>query len=184
MNYAVQLARSADAREVVALYHAAGLSLTADLSKLNQAPRISAKPSAVRYLAQNIAFDGRLAVPVLTMHTTGDGLVVPENEQAYQQAAQQAGDQSMLRQIFVHRAGHCAFTPAETITAVQTLLNRLGTGHWNQAALTPAALNARAAALGPADNIFSTGGSVSAAAPAFLRYQPPPELRPFNLPAW
>ena len=87
------------------------------------------------------------------MHTTGDGLVVPENEQAYQQAAQQAGDQSMLRQIFVHRAGHCAFTPAETITAVQTLLNRLGTGHWNQAALTPAALNARAAALGPADNI-------------------------------
>ncbi len=90
----------------------------------------------------------------------------------------------MLRQIFVHRPGHGAFTPAETITAVQTLMNRLGTGHWNSAALTPAALNAQAAALGPADNIFSTGGTVSAAPPAFLPYQPPPELRPFNLPAW
>ena len=147
-------------------------------------PRISAKPSAVRYLAQNIAFDGRLSVPVLTMHTTGDGLVVPENEQAYQQVVQQAGDQSMLRQTFVDRAGHCAFTPAETITAVQTLLNRLGTGHWNRAALTRAALNAQAAALGPDDNIFSTGGSVSPAAPAFVRYQPAPELRPFSLPSW
>ena len=184
VNYAVQLAKSADAREVVALYHAAGLSLTADLNKLNQAPRISAKPSAVRYLAQNIAFDGRLSVPVLTMHTTGDGLVVPENEQAYQQVVQQAGDQSMLRQTFVDRAGHCAFTPAETITAVQTLLNRLGTGHWNRAALTPAALNAQAAALGPDDNIFATGSGVSPAAPAFVRYQPAPELRPFSLPAW
>ena len=35
--------------------------------------------------SSNIAFDGRLPVPVLTMHTTGDGLVVPENEQAYRE---------------------------------------------------------------------------------------------------
>ena len=60
-------------------------------------------------------------VPVLTMHTTGDGLVVPENEQAYRQVVDRAGNGAKLAQIFVHRAGHCAFTPAETITAVQTL---------------------------------------------------------------
>ena len=76
VNYFAQLARSADLGEVIALYHAAGLSLTADLRKLNQAQRISASPSAVRYLARSIAFNGHLAVPVLTMHTTGDGLVV------------------------------------------------------------------------------------------------------------
>src|SRR5450755_4085208 len=58
VNYFTQLARSADLGEVAALYHAAGLSLTADLRKLNQAQRISASPSAVRYLAQNIAFNG------------------------------------------------------------------------------------------------------------------------------
>ena len=63
----------------------------------------------------------------------------------------------MLQQIFVHRAGHCAFTPAETITAVQVLLSRLGTGHWDRAALDPGNLNAQAAALGPAYNIFSGG---------------------------
>ncbi len=166
---------------MTALYHAAGLSLTADLQKLNQAQRISASPSAVRYLAQNIAFNGHLAVPVLTMHTTGDGLVVPENEQAYQSVVDRAGDGQMLRQIFVHRAGHCAFTPAETISAVQVLLGRLGTGRWNPAALDPARLNDQAAALGPAYNIFAVGSTVSPTAPAFVRYRPAPYLRPFDL---
>jgi pimeloyl-ACP methyl ester carboxylesterase len=183
VNYVTQLLRSADLREVIALYHAAGLSLTADLNRLNDAKRISADRSAVRYLAQNIAFNGRLAVPVLTMHTTGDGLVVPENEQAYAEAAEQAGDSSMLRQIYVHRAGHCAFTPAETIAAVQALLNRVHTGQWSHAGLEPATLNARAAALGPAYNVFSAGGAVRPTGPAFLRYRPAPYLRPFSLPA-
>ena len=160
MNYVTQLSRSADRAEVMALYHAAGLSLTADLQKLNHAARISARPSAVRYLAENIAFDGQLPVPVLTMHTTGDGLVVAENEQAYRQVAEQAGDSAMLQQTFVHRAGHCAFTPAETITAAQTLLNRLNTGRWDLAALSPARLNAQATALGPSYNIYSAGSSI------------------------
>jgi pimeloyl-ACP methyl ester carboxylesterase len=181
VNYFAQLARSADLGEVTALYHAAGLSLTADLRKLNQAQRISASPSAVRYLAQNIAFNGHLGVPVLTMHTTGDGLVVPENEQAYQSVVDRAGDGRMLRQIFVHRAGHCAFTPAETITAVQVLLGRLDTGRWNPGALDPASLNNQAAALGPAYNIFAEGNTVAAAGPDFVRYRPAPYLRPFDL---
>jgi hypothetical protein len=97
VNYFAQLATSADLSEVVALYHAAGLSLTRDLQTLNHASLISAKPSAVSYLARNIAFDGQLPVPVLTMHTTGDGLVVPENEQAYQQVVDRAGDGRLLR---------------------------------------------------------------------------------------
>jgi pimeloyl-ACP methyl ester carboxylesterase len=181
VNYFAQLARSADLREVVALYHAAGLSLVRDLQALDRAPRISASASAVSYLERNIAFDGRLPVPVLTMHTTGDGLVVPENEQAYRSAADRAGDGGMLQQIFVHRAGHCAFTPAETITAVQVLLGRLGTGHWDEAALDPGNLDARATALGPAYNIFSAGGTVYPTAPEFVRYWPAPYPRPFDL---
>jgi pimeloyl-ACP methyl ester carboxylesterase len=181
VNYFAQLDKSADLDEVVALYHAAGLSLTADLQTLNHATRISASPSAVNYLAQNISFDGHLAVPVLTMHTTGDGLVVPENEQAYQSVVDRAGDGRMLQEIFVHRAGHCAFTPAETITAATALLNRLDTGRWDLAALNPASLNAQAAALGPAENIFSSGGTVSPTAPAFVRFRPPLYPRPFDL---
>src|SRR6201992_3900012 len=184
VNYVTQLAKSADRSEVVALYKAAGLNLAADLNTLNHATRISAKPSAVKYLSQNISFNGQIHIPVLTMHTTGDGLVVPENEQAYQQVVDQAGNGAKLSQSFVHRAGHCAFTPAETITAVQTLIQRLNTGHWNYGALTPGQLNAAAASLGPSYNIFTSGSSVVATAPEFTRYQPPVYLRPFDLSPW
>jgi pimeloyl-ACP methyl ester carboxylesterase len=179
VNYVEDLARSADFTEVRALYQAAGLSLAKDLRTLNSAPRISANPSAVAYLIKNISFNGDISVPVLTMHTTGDGLVVPENEQAYRSAVDRAGRGNLLRQVFVHRAGHCTFTPAETVTAVQTLEDRLTTGRWHVPG--PAAMNAQAAALGPQLNIFSAGGTVAPTAPAFLSYSPARYLRPFNL---
>ena len=180
VNYFTDLAKSVDLKEVTALYKAAGLSLTKDLLTLNGAPRISAKPSAVAYLAKNIAFNGDISIPVLSMHTTGDGLVVPENEQAYRSVVDRAGNGNLLRQIFVNRAGHCAFTPAETLTALQTLLNRLATGHWNVP--SPAGLNAEAAALGPQLNVFASGSALVATPPAFIRYTPARYLRPFDLP--
>jgi pimeloyl-ACP methyl ester carboxylesterase len=180
VNYTTQLAHSADMLEVVALYKAAGLSLKGDLATLNNATRISADPGAVQYLAQNIAFNGHISIPVLTMHTTGDGLVVPENEQAYRSVVRTADNQPLLRQVYVHRAGHCAFTPAETITAARTLLNRLDTGLWT--GLTPGMLNANAAALGPGFNIFSVGGQVVSTPPAFINFHPAQYLRPFTIP--
>jgi pimeloyl-ACP methyl ester carboxylesterase len=179
VNYLADLSKSADFQEVTALYRAAGLSLTRDLLTLNGSPRIKADPGAEAYLIKNIAFNGRISVPVLTMHTTGDGLVVPENEQAYRSAVDRAGRGSLLRQIFVHRAGHCAFTPAETVTAVQTLQDRLSTGHWHVPG--PAAMNAQAAALGPQLNIFSVNRTVTPTGPAFTSYRPARYLRPFNL---
>ena len=179
VNYFADLARSADLREVLALYKQAGLSLTKDLLTLNSAPRISADPSAVAYLAKYIAFDGDISIPVLTMHTTGDGLVVPENEQAYRSVVNRDGNSRLLRQIFVNRAGHCSFTPAETITAVQTLLNRLSTGHWDVP--SPADLNTEAASLPAGLNVFAVGTNVVPVAPAFISYTPAPYLRPFDL---
>ena len=172
VNFAQQLRESSDFAEVKALYQAAGLNLNADLSKLQHAKPIVASPKAVSYLARNIAFNGEIHVPVLSMHTEGDGLVVPQNESAYQQVVARDGHASLLRQTFVSRAGHCAFTPAETVSVIKVLLNRLGTGQWDNAALQPAALNASAAALGPAFN---------PAPPAFQAFAPGPYQRPFDL---
>jgi Tannase-like family of unknown function (DUF6351) len=196
VDFAQQLRQSADYSEVVNLYQAAGLDLSSDLRALNQAPRISADPSAVAYLARNISFNGQIHVPVLSEHTTGDGLVVPENEQAYASAVDRAGNGQLLRQLFVARAGHCAFTPAEIITGFQVLLNRVATGRWDTTALQPGALNAVAAALGPGYNIYTAQNGtcpsgppvdgVCATAPAFTAYRPPRYLRPFDLgpPHW
>lgn len=172
VNYAKQLGNSIDLSEVQGLYTAAGLSLDADLATLDNAPRIGADPAAVQYLTQNIVFNGDLSgKPVLTMHTTGDGLVVDTDEQAYRSAVQDAKDSQLLREVFVHRAGHCTFTPAETISAFQALVNRIDSGGWT-GGTDPAALNAAAATLGPTFNI---------APPSFLTFEPAPFLRPFDL---
>ncbi|MGN6794041.1 MAG: alpha/beta hydrolase family protein [Streptosporangiaceae bacterium] len=181
VDYAHQLAISADLTEVRTLYKAAGLSLQADLQKLNDATRISADPGAVNYLTSNISFNGQLTIPVLTMHTIGDGLVIPQNEQAYASVVRRAGRAFLLRQVFVSRAGHCAFTPAETITAAQRLLHRMLTGHWQDSSLTPGSMDSTAADLGPNFNIFSSGGKIVPVAPAFTAFQPTQYPRPFDL---
>jgi hypothetical protein len=159
-----------DRPEVEALYRQAGLDLKADIARLNASPRISADPKAVAYLRKNITFNGDLGIPVLSMHTTGDGLVVVQQEQPYARAARDAHDASRLQQVFVHRVGHCAFSSAETITAFQSLLHRVDTNQWGS--LAPAPLNTAAAALGPS---YSAGQ-----APSFIAYRPAPFLRPFD----
>jgi dienelactone hydrolase len=139
---------------------------------------VAESPSAAEYLRRNIAFDGRLGVPVLTLHGTGDGLVLPENEAAYRDAVVAAGAGAQLRQLFVHRASHCVFTPAEQITALSALIVRVESGRWPSLDVT--GLNSEAAALGADLN----GGAIPgvgfiAAPPAFAEYTPPAFPRPF-----
>ncbi len=170
VDYRRQLALSADRKEVEALYKQAGLNLNRDLDMLEDAPRIAADPQAKAYLSRFVTFNGEMDIPVLSMHTTGDGLVVNQDEQAYSSVVRQGDDADMLRQIFVHRAGHCTFTPAETVAAFQTLIHRIDHGTWGNTT-NPDQLNQEAAALGPAFNI---------APPAFIRFRPTVFLRPFN----
>jgi pimeloyl-ACP methyl ester carboxylesterase len=179
VNYEKQLENSVDLSEVQALYQAAGLNLNDDLAVLQAAPRIAADPGAVSNLAQDIVFNGQPGVPVLTMHTTGDGLVVNEDEQAYASVVRSQGNNPLLREVFVHRAGHCAFSPAETLTALGTLVHRLDTGKWAGATDTTL-LNQEAAGLGTQDNVIFVGGQVVPAAPAFLDFAPANFLRPFD----
>ena len=180
VDYRRQLDRSIGRDEVRALYQQAGLDLEADLDTLNDTARISADPEAVHYLERNIIFDGEIHIPVLTLHTTGDGLVVVQNESAYKQVVDEGGNREFLRRTFVARAGHCAFTPAETIAAVETLVNRLDTGRWHD--VDASDLNNAAAALGPAFNIFSSSQGVVAVPPAYIEFDPSPYLRPFDSP--
>lgn len=178
VDYRAQLNRSIDRAEVSALYQQAGLSLDADLETLQDAVRISADPEAVQYLEANIIFDGEIDIPVLTMHTKGDGLVVVQNESAYKSVVARAGDSPFLRQIFVHRAGHCAFTPAETITAVEALLFRLDTGVWGP--LDADSLNDTASALGGFNIFFLSPSATVVLPPAFFDFTASPYLRPFD----
>jgi hypothetical protein len=178
VEYRRQLDRSIGRDQVRALYEQAGLDLDADLKTLNDAARISADPEAVHYLERNIIFDGEIHIPVLTLHTKGDGLVVVQNESAYKRVVDEAGNEEFLRRAFVDRAGHCAFTPGETIAAVQTLVNRLDMGKWKD--VDASDLNNAAAALGPGFNIFGTSAGIVPVPPAFFKFNPSRYLRPFD----
>jgi len=177
VDYVAQLKLSVNDAEVRALYQAAGLSLDADLQTLNSAARIAADPAAVNYLSQNIIFNGELKVPVLSVHTTGDDIVTVQDEQAYAKVVHEAHDSALLRETFVHRAGHCNFTPAETTAALQALLRRLDTGEWQ--GVDPVSLNSAASELPPVyDFLFI--GAFPPFPPAFIDYKSAPFLRPFD----
>jgi hypothetical protein len=52
----------------------AELNFDADLDTLDKAARINARETAVGYLRRSIVLGGQITNPVLTMHTTADGL--------------------------------------------------------------------------------------------------------------
>jgi pimeloyl-ACP methyl ester carboxylesterase len=178
VDYGSQLRKSVDEAEVEALYQKADLSLDADLQAVNNAARIMAKRSSETYLKQNIIFNGQISIPVLTLHTKGDGLVVVENESAYQDAVDEQHNGALLRQVFVHRAGHCEFTPAETVIAFAALISRLDTGSWPE--LGSSVLNKAAKRLGSKFNVLSVNGKEVHVAPAYFKFQPAVFLRPFD----
>ena len=100
-----------------------------------------------------------------------------QDEQAYAAVVASASHSSLLRQTFVHHGGHCTFTAAETIAALQALIQRLDTGSWQ--GLDPEDLNTAAKRLGAAYNVFF-GVPNPKTPPAFIDYAPAPFLRPFD----
>ncbi len=178
VNYSKQLQRSLDNTQVQALYKAAGLSLYGDLNTLAKTPRITQDTNAENYLIQNIIFNGQIPGPMLALHTDGDGLVPVEDEQAYLATATEAGNKALVRDVFVHRAGHCTFTPAETVAAVEALFTRLNTGKWKGLGIN--ALQNAAIALGPYYNYLYLNDQYVYTSPAFEKYKSPKFLRPFD----
>jgi hypothetical protein len=151
-------------------------------SKLKQealfvsAQRIAPDGGAVKYLSQNVIFNGEIKIPVLAMHTIGDDVVNVQNEQAYAMVVHKAHHESLLRQAFVHRAGHCSFTSAETITIIEALLHRLDTGKWQ--GVDAGALNDAASKLPRVYDFLFPGAPLSP--PAFVYYKPAPFQRPYD----
>ncbi|KOV92620.1 LigA protein [Streptomyces sp. NRRL B-1140] len=166
VDYSSMLARSPLYKEVTELYKEAGLSLRTDLTALNRAPRVSADPSAVRWMRHTSVLSGRLTDPQLTIHTTGDALIPVQSQSAYRRAATASGAAGLLRQAYVDAPGHCTFGPGETLAALHTLEHRLDTGRWDA---SPGALNSRAKAEDP-----TTG-------PRYLPYRPSTYPRPYDL---
>ncbi|MDN3025835.1 hypothetical protein [Streptomyces sp. S.PB5] len=167
VDYARLLGTSSVRKEVTELYKKAGLSLRADLAVLNDAPRIDADPSAVAWMSRTSSFTGELTKPQLSVHTIGDSLVPVQTESALKRAVTAAGSGALLRQAYVDNAGHCTFSPAEQLSALHTLEDRLDHGRWR--GTDAESLNSRAVA-------------ADSTTPArYVTYRPTPYLRPYDL---
>ncbi|QXJ21802.1 alpha/beta hydrolase [Actinomadura graeca] len=160
VDYADLLHRSADRPAIRALYRQAGLNLKDDLTRLTRTASIRAEPAALVNMLRTSVPAGRLNVPSLTLHTISDNLAATGHETVYADRVTRAGRARLLRQAYVDRAGHCRFTVAETLAAVEAIHARTITGRWGTLA-TPRSLNKAAARLG-------TDGS------AFLHHTPDP----------
>jgi hypothetical protein len=73
-------------------------------------------------------------MPVLSLHTISDNLSPVQVERDYRDRVTRSGRRPLLRQAFVDRPGHCAFTPAELVASVHALDRRVTTGRWGASA--------------------------------------------------
>jgi pimeloyl-ACP methyl ester carboxylesterase len=174
VDYRRQLEKSDQAGFVRAAYREAGLDLDKDLAQLAKAPRISPDPAAKRWMERYAVPRGTAPSPVVTLHNTDD-LAVADHERWY---AGQVRDPRQLRQLFVGRATHCAFSVAEEVVALQTLLTRIDTGHWPST--DPRRLNTRAAGFGETwSKVYDFAANSDAVRPpAFTHFSPSRLLRP------
>jgi pimeloyl-ACP methyl ester carboxylesterase len=172
-----QLRRSGQTTFVRRAYREAGLDLRADLDRLAQTPRIAPDPAARAWMLRHVP-TGRLQVPVVTLHSTGDGGAVADQERWLARQVRRAGDPGLLRQLWVERGMHCSFSAAEEIVALRTLFGRIETGRWP--ATDPQALDAAARELGPGLDLVLDLGTFQDAPmpPAFTRFTPPRPMRP------
>jgi hypothetical protein len=153
VDFARVLAQSSYEQEVETLYREAGLDLRADLRTLTTSADIAPDPRAIESLLRTSVPLGSLAVPELNLHTISDQLVPVQQEATYAERVRRAGSNSLLRQAYVDRVGHCNFTPAELVAGVEALGRRVETGHWGSVA-QPGKLQQAALATGLGDAAF------------------------------
>jgi len=159
VNYGRQLAESGLLPQVAQLYRRAGVDLRTDLDLLTRTANVTADPGAYRWMRETSTLTGRLAMPVLTMHTTDDGLVPVQHEEEYAQDVRNGGSAALLRQAYADHAGHCAFTPAELVAAVITMEKRIDTGRWG--------------GLADPHRMQTLADSLGLGSAAFIRFRPP-----------
>ena len=126
IDYGEQLRKSGRGAFVRRLYRKAGLELEADLAALAAAPRISANPAAVRYMAEHYIPTGSPHVPLLALQALGDTVTSPSLQEGYAAVAPGARMQS----LYVAQGGHCQFTVEQMLEAVDRLQRRLDSGRW------------------------------------------------------
>jgi hypothetical protein len=103
--------------------------------------RYRADPAAVAAFAADADPNGRIPVPVLTVHAVDDPTAFVELESAYREVADRAGAGGRLVQTFTDNHDHSYLADAEYVAAIESLLGWVERGEKP----TPASVAARCA---------------------------------------
>ena len=90
--------------------------------------RYELAPNAAQWLQHTYEPSGSLSIPVLTLHTTRDPVVPFLHEALLAAKVATAQSSAFLLQRSMNRYGHCAFTPQETMTALNDLAGWVDSG--------------------------------------------------------
>jgi hypothetical protein len=120
------------------LYTNTSPSSTASDNALNDGVhRYAADPLARSYLLHHYTPSGHLTHPMLALHTTYDPRIPGSTLTIYAEQVALAGSSQNLVQQYVHRDGHCAFTPEEVGRTFDELLQWIHTGRRPTPGLLP-----------------------------------------------
>ncbi len=112
-------------------------SSTSDNALNDGVHRYAADPRARDYLLHHYTPSGRLARPMLALHTTYDPRIPSNTLAIYNEQVAIAGFSQNLVQQYVHRDGHCTFTPDEIGRAFDELTAWTHTGRRPAPGLLP-----------------------------------------------
>lgn len=146
VDYRALFNASGQKQTVASLYRAAGLDLKADLDTLTRAADIAPDEGALEWMRRTSQPTGEIQIPVFSTHTLNDLLAPVEVQEEYAETVRRAGNNSLLRQAYTDRVGHCVYSVAETVASIELMDERLDTGRWGNT--TAKALDARTEALG------------------------------------
>jgi pimeloyl-ACP methyl ester carboxylesterase len=114
------------------LWNTFGLDAEPLLARMNEQAIYRSDRNARNYAEHYLDPTGVIRRPVLTLHTTGDALAIPNNESAYFEAVEARGNLDLLVQQFTAGNGamntHCTFTSAQDLAAVDAMMHWLDTG--------------------------------------------------------
>jgi hypothetical protein len=128
------------------LYRSSGADLGSDIARINSAPRIEASSHALDFWGKpGRTMVGNPKIPVIRFHMVGDYQIPYTLLQGYEDLIEANERGGLVRTSLVCSTGHCNFTPAESSTGIEVMLQRVRTGEWPDA--TPDGLNAVAATL-------------------------------------
>jgi len=98
-----------------------GVDADVMLAYMNSNTNYVPDPQGAAYVRKYADFNGHLKVPVLTMHTSNDGLIPTTSDTFYRGTVAKAGRLSHLHQVFTTSSGHCNFSPQQVVRAIKAM---------------------------------------------------------------